>query len=482
MKIWINKSEKTELSHEFRNAFIFNMLNEPAESNVRTDFEKIWRKFSKENLASIYEDFLVIAASVFTIDKRIPRDKIIGINDNDISSNDNWTRTLDVCIPVIEIEKWNSVKNNLEEILNFLSGDKWSVSFRETNKRYRSIQNTNQGNEVNTDFDCISLFSGGLDSFSGAIKLLSGGKKACFVGCMEYNQLNKRISDLHNIIKRHYSNMNSDIIVFSTKPGIPKNISQDLRSRFSENTSRSRSLLFIAGALAVASLIGRDVPVYIPENGFIGMNIPLTPSRIGSCSTRTTHVFFINNLNKLLTVVGIPHKVSNFYAYKTKGEIVAELKDKPAFIEGANLTISCSHPTQGRIDGATPINCGYCFPCLIRRASLIKIGFSSSAYLDSINQEYKLSTAFIGKYNNPDTGRAKDLKAVLAALYTYINNSGTDYFKNQMTKAGGMTAQEVELFNRVYIESMEELKEMIKREAYNNDVNLLKYVGMSADK
>lgn len=480
MKIWINKSEDSVLSRDFKNAFIFNILDETSESNIRTNFEVIWRKFLKQSLKPIYEDFLIVAASVFAIDKRIPRDKIIGINADDISSEDNWTRTLHVCIPVIELEKWNNVKSELEEILNFLSGDEWSITFRKTDKRYRNCDYRSRDSIANTDFDCVSLFSGGLDSFSGAIKLLSEGKKTCFVGCMEYNQLNKRMDELYKIVKKHYSNINSNIIVFSTKPGIPENINEDLRSRFTENTTRSRSLLFIAGALATASLIGRDVPVYIPENGFIGMNIPLTPSRIGSCSTRTTHVFFINNLNKILAKLEISHKVHNFYAFKTKGEIVQELMNEPAFIEGAGLTISCSHPTQGRIAGATPpINCGYCFPCLIRRASLNKIGYESGSYLDSYDEKYKLSIAFIERFYNSDNGSAKDLKAILAALHTYINNSDDNHYKSKMAKCGGMTMEEIELFNRVYIQSMEEIKEMIKVEANRNDLKLLSYVGMS---
>lgn len=60
----------------------------------------------------------------------------------------------------------------------------------------------------------------------------------------------------------------------------------------SENTSRGRSLLFLCAALSVAGILGENVPVYIPENGFIGLNIPLTGGRKGTCSTRTTHPYF----------------------------------------------------------------------------------------------------------------------------------------------------------------------------------------------
>lgn len=59
-----------------------------------------------------------------------------------------------------------------------------------------------------------------------------------------------------------------------------------------ENTSRGRSLLFLCAAVSIAGIMGKQVPVYIPENGFIGLNVALTNGRKGSCSTRTTAPLF----------------------------------------------------------------------------------------------------------------------------------------------------------------------------------------------
>jgi 7-cyano-7-deazaguanine synthase in queuosine biosynthesis len=474
MKIWINKTNYTDPSSDFSDAIVFNMLDENPKSNLKTNFEEMWRRFSKRNIESIYEDFLVFAASVFATDKRVPRREILGSE-----AKDNWTRKLEMCVPVINIHQWISVKGKLEEALNFLSGDIWSLTFRETKERYRDIKDRKKYSLINNKFDGVCLFSGGLDSFSGAIKLLQEERNICFVGCMEYNQLNNRIQELYQLIRKTYANVKSDIIVFSVNPKVPANIDDNLKSLFTENTSRSRSLLFIAGAIATASLIGNDVPVYIPENGFIGLNLPLTPSRVGSCSTRTTHIFFLRQLNDVLSMLGIPHKIENFFAYKTKGEILEEIKHTKPFLEGAGRTISCSHPTQGRIDGATvPINCGYCFPCLIRRAALLKVGYSNERYLDSYNSVYKLSTGFIKKYYNPDSGRAKDLKAILAALHKYLQSSEDGFYMKEMAKLGGLSMDDIKQFYQVYIKSMEELKSMIISQANKNDLELLNYVGL----
>ncbi|HBV97354.1 MAG TPA: hypothetical protein DEF36_09960 [Desulfotomaculum sp.] len=474
MKIWINKTIYTDPSDYFSDALVFNMLDENPQSNLKTNLEEIWRRFSKQNIDSLYEDFLVIAVSVFATDKRVSRSDIKVSN-----IHDNWTRQLEICVPVLNIDKWLLVKETLEEALGFLSGDFWTLSFRQTYERYRNTDYRKKDDQINNDFDCVSLFSGGLDSFSGAIKLLREGKKVCFVGCMEYNTLNNRILELYELLHREYVNVKSNIIVFSTKPGAPVNIDENIKSRYTENTSRSRSLLFIAGALAVASIIGSGTPIFIPENGFIGLNIPLTPSRMGSCSTRTTHVFFLSKLNEVLSLLDIPHKIENFYAYRTKGEIVDEIKDSTTFLEGASRTISCSHPTLGRIDGAAiPINCGYCFPCLIRRASLHKIGYKNDEYLDVYNNEYKLSIDFIKKFKNPDSGRAKDLKATLMALHKYLVNDDADYYKKEMIKLGGLSPSDIDKFNKVYVNSMEEIKNMIISQALANDLLLLDYIGV----
>lgn len=256
--------------------------------------------------------------------------------------------------------------------------------------KFRNYVTKKKYDIIEGKFDAVSLFSGGLDSYSGAINLLEKEKNICFVGCREYNALGNRIFELYRILKENYPNCNVDMVLFNTDPRLPYNIDEELKTKYIENTSRSRSFLFLSVALAVASQMGEKIPVYIPENGFIGLNLPLTPSRRGSCSTRTTHVYFINTLNNLLQILEIPHRVENFFAYKTKGEIVQCVKMTEAFKAGAGKTISCSHPMRADkgIKGR-PRNCGYCYPCLIRRASLNGIDISEE-YLENFKEDYKI--------------------------------------------------------------------------------------------
>ena len=67
---------------------------------------------------------------------------------------------------------------------------------------------------------------------------------------------------------------------------------------------------------------GDVVELLIPENGFISLNIPLTPLRLGSLSTRTTHPLFIQQMQDILDALDFRVRLSNPYQFKTKGEML----------------------------------------------------------------------------------------------------------------------------------------------------------------
>lgn len=466
VKVWVNKQVKEELMEGYNDSLIFDVLDKNNKSNVKTNVQDLWRRFGKTSLNPINEDLIIIAMSVFCADKRIPRNYF----------KDSWTRYIEINIPVIEIEKWNTVKENLETMLNFLTGDNWSFDFRKSTHKLRCEKKSKHKLIHSNEFDGVSLFSGGLDSYCGALKLLSEKKNICFVGFREYGILSKRQLQLFSALDNYYSNVNKEILLFNVTPRKPINIPQEIDKYGAENSSRSRSLLFLAGALAVASLINCEIPVYIPENGFIGINVPLTDSRHGSCSTRTTHPYFIGLLNKLLIDIGINNNVMNFYATMTKGEIVEEFSDNPVFKEYAKNTISCSHPCQSRYDGISPPqNCGYCYPCIIRKAAMNKIDYDEASYY---NSNYSLSQDFISQYDNFD-GKASDFRAVLLSLKKFLDNESDENYLNYiLLKHGILSKDELDKYKRVYAESMKEIFEMIQVEEQRNNGGLMEYLGI----
>jgi hypothetical protein len=140
-----------------------------------------------------------------------------------------------------------------------------------------------------------------------------------------------------------------------------------------EPTTRGRSFLFIAAGGVVASAAGLSA-VQVAENGYIGLNIPLEPSRVGACSTRTTHPHFLRLLAGALAEVEIDLAIQNPYQLKTKGEVLEGCRNRDLLLDLAPATISCAHPEVGRWSREGYANCGYCYPCLMRRVSLHRVG------------------------------------------------------------------------------------------------------------
>lgn len=460
MDIWIKKCNDEEPNNEFKDAFVFSIDHEK-KATIFSSVKDIWRRLSVNPISSIHEDLSIIALSVFSIDKRVSR----------WFTEDKWTRELRVSIPVINYEKWNCTAKLWNETLSFLTGDIWDVNFRETTKVYGSYSQRTKGKINISDCTAVSLFSGGLDSFCGAIKLVSEGESVCFVGHNEYPKLAEKQEILKNSMKELYPNQHMEFLGFTANSRAPYRNDEILKG--SENTSRGRSLLFLSVAVSIAGIIGDSIPVYIPENGFIGLNIPLTNSRKGTCSTRTTHPFFLRKFNEILNVVGINNNIINFFAYKTKREIVNIVKDNEIFKKGAGLTISCSHPCLPRWnqegDKTYPRNCGYCYPCLIRKSSLIGLSIQEKYTIED-----SLSLEFLTK---SDSNKVKnnDGIAVMNSVFRY-NNLDDNELKRLIRCTGPLTTEEVDKFLVVYKETMKDIIEMV-----GANEQLKQYMGVSTN-
>ncbi|MEB1806019.1 MAG: 7-cyano-7-deazaguanine synthase [Bacillaceae bacterium] len=314
-------------------------------------------------------DLFYISLIVFGVDRKFLRE----------STEDGWTRSFKVFIPVLEFDKWCENKTQLEELLNFLSGDLWEIEFRKRKLidyeiDAREIINNTKFEKLNINKIC--MFSGGLDSFIGAIDVLEQGNisDVLFVshygggkGVIEYQKvLRENLISEYNLNENHFYSFYA-----SAKNGI-------------EDTTRTRSFMFFAHAIVLASAMNKNVNLLIPENGLISLNIPLTNSRLGSSSTRTTHPYYMSMLQRLINNLKIDVTLKNPYQFLTKGEMIERCLNLNFLKDNIENTMSCSHPDQGRMNGDTVTShCGYCLPCVIRRASILKAKIKdSSSYRD----------------------------------------------------------------------------------------------------
>ncbi len=302
-------------------------------------------------------DLFYISLMVYFADRKVNRKDYI----------DNWTRGYKLYIPVLNFDKWNQNKELLENMISYLSGDIWKFEFRERtlNEIETKLSNTINDKYKNKKFnpDAFCMLSGGLDSFIGAIDLLTHNRNIGFVGHYGGGKGVKPFQDkINDLLKTEYGLRGDEFFNFHAAPlkGV-------------EDSTRTRSFMFFAHAIILASCCKRKIDLYIPENGLISLNIPLTNTRLGSSSTRTTHPYYMKLLQLLLKNLGIKVTLKNPYQFITKGEMIINCLNKEFIKENYKYTMSCSHPDQGRYDNATkPYHCGTCLPCSIRRASILK--------------------------------------------------------------------------------------------------------------
>jgi hypothetical protein len=303
-------------------------------------------------------DLLVVAAHVYAADTRISRAT---------ESDDAWTREIRIVAPVSDVARWGAASATAERMLNFLTGDRWTVQFRSRPAKF--MQPVPQRELLTPPFTVISLFSGGLDSLIGAVDQLEDGGALLLVSHAGEPAVSKSQDDCFELLKKHYAKNRFDRL--RTWMAFPKNLVRDVPS---EDTTRGRSFLFFALGVFAGSGLRRDFMLYAPENGFIALNVPLDVLRLGALSTRTTHPFYVARWNELLGILGIPGRIENPYWNKTKGEMVADCSNRTLLKAIVPSSLSCASPTKGRWQGHGIQHCGYCLPCLIRRASLLELG------------------------------------------------------------------------------------------------------------
>jgi len=332
-------------------------------------------------------DFLSIALSVTAADLAGHRDK----------SSDGWTREFALDIAVGDAEFWATQIPVLQELLQFLTTDRWQVRFVANG----GVPPASDQDPVRLAEDCIVLLSGGLDSFTGALDLAADGKRPFAVsqsvrGDAETQRL--LASAINSGIRHMQLNHNTDLPDPENPP-----------------SQRARSLVFfsygiLAGTVLAQYASGGEVTLYVCENGFITVNPPLTPARLGSLSTRTSHPAVLALLQRLLDSAGLRIRLENPYRHMTKGEMLKECREQSLLQQYAHRTTSC-----GRFKRFGYKHCGRCVPCLIRRAA-----FRAWDVPDKTEYVYKDLSK-----DDADHARSDDVRASLMAI-AEIRETGFD--------------------------------------------------------
>lgn len=306
-------------------------------------------------------DLALLAAAITAADTRISRAA---------DAQDSWTREIDLHLPMRDFARWAGLGPLIVKTLNFLTGDRWGVHFRPRATGTRDLAPTpTKLRTVNPTTIC--LFSGGLDSFIGAVDLLAAGQVPMLVSHYWDGITSTHQSYCAEVLKRRFGG--ATIHHIRARVGFP---TDTVEAATVEDTLRARSFLFFALAAMAADAVGGDMVVHVPENGLISLNVPLDPLRLGALSTRTTHPFYMARFGELVSGLGLRARLENPYAFMTKGQMAKGCADVAFLRKEAKHTMSCSSPGSRRYDPdpsqRAPKHCGRCVPCLIRRAAVLE--------------------------------------------------------------------------------------------------------------
>jgi len=295
----------------------------------------------------IIYDALLLAAAVEIADRTLHRPGL------------RWEREIEIRVPVHDLDRWNEklVTEALHGTLNFLTGDRWHVTFV---KRRRPAESPAQGVfNLPEGLAAVIPFSDGLDS-----RIVAGlmrrelGKKLISV------RLGSKASDTTSPLRRQ---------PFTSVPYSVRPVTRD----FVESSVRSRGFKFalISGLAAYLAKAGQ---IIIPESGQGALGPALVT--VGQAyEDYRSHPLFTERMETFLAAL-LGHQVRFQFPrlWFTKGETLAKFISECNGVEAWQDTWSCwQNARQVSVDKKKR-QCGICAACMLRRMSIHAAGLTES--------------------------------------------------------------------------------------------------------
>lgn len=343
---------------------------------IDTDLDPWFRKFGDPGAAAVTLGRIGVA--VFLADRAVPRNRL------------RQRRDITLLVPVPDMALALHAQDSAQRLLGFVTGDNWLLEFT-------SDTSSPEPGEELPHVSEVALLSGGLDSFCGA--LIAGTTDRMFLSHSDASVI------------RWSQNQSAHL---ATGANFERHITVRVAAKQPfqmEPSRRSRSVLFVALAVALADAVGA-ASVEVPENGFTSLNPPLAHNRGGVLTTRSTHPMTFHLLADLFADLGLSVVLKNPYEWHTKGELVRAAVEKvgpQTVADGASHTMSCAKSNlvlKGKTFGR---NCGLDYACIVRRA-----GIKAAAITDATI--YECHTPALA--HDVAEARRQDIAAVRQALAT----------------------------------------------------------------
>ena len=301
------------------------------------------------------------------------------------------------------------------DILRLLSDDKTAFTFQQLSQEPPRQLYLEFGDLEDWPFygvPRVLMFSGGLDSLSGALDTAANGDNVVLVSHRPVSTQSSRQTKLFNALRQRFS---------SPMIHVPVWINKD-ENKGRETTQRTRSFLYASlGSIVASSVNAGGVRFF--ENGVVSLNLPVADEVTRARASRTTHPMALDYFGKFFSMVlGRRIVFDNPFLFKTKTEVVSLIGANNG-AELIGLTCSCSHPM---FQSKTRWHCGACSQCIDRRLAVF------AAKLDQHDVEHDYETDVL-------RGPRKD---------GYEKNMAVDYVRHAL-ELSHMTPEDMAaLFNR----------------------------------
>ncbi len=313
----------------------------------------------RNDLAPVMKDLLEIATFVYIAGQLTSRGGM-----KELEYGHKWHREFDMAIPVRECDLWRDeeTKERLESVLSFVAGEQYRFHFTPKQKDNPEFFEFGGGYYEDKDIAGVMLFSGGLDSFSGAVDEVVGQRTR--VALVSHRSDTKMTGLQRNVWQ--YLDCECP---GPTPLHVPVKICKGKGYATKDTNQRSRSFLFAALGATVAHTIGlNEVKFY--ENGIVSCNLPFDNQTPQARRTRSTHPRFLKEMSELVEkITGKEFVFTNPYFQKTRTEVVRRLVELH-HQAGIGKTRSCAksrYSVGQRHDGV-------CSQCVGRRFATIAAG------------------------------------------------------------------------------------------------------------
>lgn len=325
--------------------------------NITLKLEDISKRLVS-NVPGLLIDLVEIATYAYCADQATSRGGAA-----QVGMGADWRRSFRFVIPVRNPNHWNRTKvlEPLCATLSFLSEDEYAFEFEKAINPAPLDKYLELTGDDGAAFkaDEVVLFSGGLDSLSGAVEELSTNAK--HVALVSHRSSPKIFDHQKQLVAELKQRFPKQVM------HIPVLVTRQEPLRVQEHTQRSRSFLYTALACVVAQLFGNK-RIRFFENGVVSINLPISEQVVGARGTRTTHPLVLERFREFFSAaVGKPIKVENPFIWKTKADVIRSIVDHRC---GPLIkhTVSC---TRSYDITKLHTHCGCCSQCLDRRFAIL---------------------------------------------------------------------------------------------------------------